>query len=521
MDETVIAEQHTSDPRSYSVPFEPARFEPGLHSLKVVARAQSGQQAQDSIEIDIQPAVELTLVSPRAEARVGETAAIEADLIIRSDHPPASVRFTVDGQEIGTVAATPYAVSWETRSFFAGEHEIMAHSILADGTAVQDTLRVMVVKEMSIAFANPDNWQELGGNVPLALTIYNEDPEDPVAQVCYTLNDQALGHAGQYPFDYQMDASGLAPGNYTIRAEAETRSGKVAHATVRGTVSTGYLVVGRRGEDSETADTSAKARFFFAPRNVEIILDASNSMWGQLAEGSKIDIVKQVLANIVPMIPSKTQVALRVYGSGSPVKRGDCKDSQLLMSLSPLNREKLLKQIRSILPKGKTPIAYSINQAPKDLADAYGACVVLLITDGIESCDGDPVAAAAMLKKNGIKVRLHVIGYDVGSDADRATLTSIARAGGGAFFTASSGAELADAIVEAATIDFRVVDSRKKTVLKSVVGSQQHQLKIGTYTVIIDLDPPQELLSIQVSRDRTTKITMIQNGDEIRYELID
>jgi hypothetical protein len=244
-------------------------------------------------------------------------------------------------------------------------------------------------------------------------------------------------------------------------------------------------------------------------------------MWGQLAEGSKIDIAKQVLAKIVAMIPPQTQVALRVYGSGSPVKQGDCKDSRLLMPLSPLNREKLLKQIRSIIPKGKTPIAYSINQAPRDLTAANGACVVLLITDGIESCDGDPVAAAAMLEKAGINVKLHVIGYDVGSDADRATLTSIARAGGGAFFSAASGAELTAAIVDAATVNFRVVDSREETVLQGVVGNQPYELKIGTYTVIIDLDPPQELLSIQVSKDRTTKITMIQDGDEIKYELID
>ena len=108
-------------------------------------------------------------------------------------------------------------------------------------------------------------------------------------------------------------------------------------------------------------------------------------------------------------------MALRVYGHQSPVPPQDCSDTKLEVPFSPNNASRIRQKLQFINPKGTTPIARSLELAPGDFPPC-GNCrnIILLITDGVEACDGDPCLISTQLQKKGIILRPFVIG--IGSD---------------------------------------------------------------------------------------------------------
>ncbi len=147
------------------------------------------------------------------------------------------------------------------------------------------------------------------------------------------------------------------------------------------------------------------------------IFDASNSMAGQWDGERKIDLAREILFEMIDTLEQKEKVemALRVYGHQSPVPPQDCSDTRLEVPFGPMNAAKIRQTLNGIQPKGTTPIARSLAQAPEDFPPC-GSCrnIIVLITDGIEACDGDPCQVSLDLQKKGIILRPFVIG--IGSD---------------------------------------------------------------------------------------------------------
>jgi Ca-activated chloride channel family protein len=147
------------------------------------------------------------------------------------------------------------------------------------------------------------------------------------------------------------------------------------------------------------------------------IFDASNSMAGQWDGERKIDLAREILFEILDTLEQKEHVelALRVYGHQSPVPPQDCSDTRLEVPFGPLNAAKIRQTLNGIQPKGTTPIAHSLAQAPEDFPPCLSCRnIIVLITDGIEACDGDPCQVSLDLQKKGIILRPFVIG--IGSD---------------------------------------------------------------------------------------------------------
>jgi Ca-activated chloride channel family protein len=147
------------------------------------------------------------------------------------------------------------------------------------------------------------------------------------------------------------------------------------------------------------------------------IFDASNSMAGQWDGERKIDLARDILFEMLDTLEQKEKVelGLRVYGHQSPVPPQDCSDTKLEVPFGPRNASKIRQTLNEIQPKGTTPIARSLEQAPEDFPSC-GSCrnIIVLITDGIEACDGDPCQVSLDLQKKGIILRPFVIG--IGSD---------------------------------------------------------------------------------------------------------
>ena len=156
----------------------------------------------------------------------------------------------------------------------------------------------------------------------------------------------------------------------------------------------------------------------YVPKSrILFILDASNSMAGAWEEGKKFDIARQVLMDMVDSLEgiNELEMALRIYGHHSPVPPQDCDDTKLEVPFSPNNASRIRQKLKLINPKGTTPIAHSLELAPSDFPPCSNCRnIILLITDGIEACDGDPCEVSLRLQKKGIILRPFVIG--IGND---------------------------------------------------------------------------------------------------------
>jgi Ca-activated chloride channel homolog len=150
---------------------------------------------------------------------------------------------------------------------------------------------------------------------------------------------------------------------------------------------------------------------------VLFIFDASNSMAGQWDGERKIDLARQILMEVVDSMESlpNVQMALRVYGHQSPVPPQDCNDTKLEVPFGPNNASRIRQKLRFINPKGTTPIAHSLELAAADFPPCSNCRnIILLITDGVEACEGDPCEVSIRLQKAGIILRPFVIG--IGND---------------------------------------------------------------------------------------------------------
>ncbi len=193
-----------------------------------------------------------------------------------------------------------------------------------------------------------------------------------------------------------------------------------------------------------------------AGAQLQVILDVSNSMWGQVDGRVKIELAREALAGALIDVPLSMPVGLRAYGHRVAYddREAGCRDTELLIAPQPGSARQILERSASLQPRGQTPLALSLRAAASDLREGGGG-VLLLISDGIESCGGDPVAVAAELRAGGIPIRIHAVGLGVDAQAADA-LSTLASAGGGDYFDAPSAEQLFRGVgaVVRATTDF-------------------------------------------------------------------
>jgi hypothetical protein len=223
-------------------------------------------------------------------------------------------------------------------------------------------------------------------------------------------------------------------------------------------------------------------------KNLEIILDASGSMKTAMgARQTRWDVALETLDQVLNRLPDDFNVGLRMYGHREPsTSPKTCTDTELLIPVRKLDRQALLARARTFKPKGETPLVYSALQAPGDLKPLGGGTVVL-ITDGEESCKGDPVKAAAELKASGLDIRLNIVGFALANPKTQAELAGFAQNTGGLFYAAKDGAALGDAVM-LATIErfpYTVYDAAGKTILASEAGNGSDEVPPGTYRVVV------------------------------------
>ena len=253
-------------------------------------------------------------------------------------------------------------------------------------------------------------------------------------------------------------------------------------------------------------------------RAVEIVVDASNSMWGQIDGRSKMEIAKTTLEEASYWLPADTNLALRAYGTTSSHDQVNCSDSSLLVPFGEGNRDYIRQAIAGLRPRGQTPIAFALNEAGRDFDDSYSNRSIVLVSDGIESCNGNPVIAARDLREQGIVV--HLIGFGMGSaaDEDAASLMAIANASGGRYVTAGSAAELKSALEETVATSFSVYDGEREIAGGSLGSADVMLLPEGDYRVVLHSTPEVETMVRLAPRDGVSLMFEKRSGQISPFE---
>jgi len=186
------------------------------------------------------------------------------------------------------------------------------------------------------------------------------------------------------------------------------------------------------------------------PITIELILDVSQSMAEEVEGVAKIDAAKQAILEILKELDTSFQIGFRVYGHRYPTDDPNtCHDTELLQPIAPFTSDvyaSISQLLDTLTPKGKTPIAYALEQAIEDLTALPGKSAIILVSDGEETCGGSWEAAVQKIEELNREVRIYVIGFDV---ASQEKLQPIAAATGGEFYAAAGATELATALAAA------------------------------------------------------------------------
>lgn len=179
--------------------------------------------------------------------------------------------------------------------------------------------------------------------------------------------------------------------------------------------------------------------------NTILVLDGSGSMWGQIDGVAKITIAQDVVAELLSDFPADQGLGLTVYGHR---QRGDCSDIETIVAPAAGTAASIVDAVNAIKPLGKTPMTDAVIAAAEALRYTEDSATVILVSDGVETCNPDPCAAARLLEEAGINFTAHVVGFDVEDPEALAQMQCLAEETGGKFLTAANADELDLAMTE-------------------------------------------------------------------------
>ncbi len=345
----------------------------------------------------------------------------------------------------------PYTIAYVTGSSVVTTSPVMVEAVSA-------SLQAEDAVDAGIAF--PVTWTG-PGNRRDVITMIGADPNFPVAR----------GYIANSEGDTVMLTAPATNGDYELRYM--TPGGKqLASRPIR--------VVAPPEKPGSLAVLPATG--LTTLNALEVVLDASGSMLKRQDGTRRIDIAKTTLSKLVSeTIPEGTPFALRVFGH----KEADSCRSDLEVPFAPLKKDAVLGLIGGVeaMNLARTPIARSLELVESDLGPADGERVIILITDGEETCEGDPAAAISALRGKNTDLRVNIVGYAIEDAGLADTFSNWANLGNGAYFSAGNQHQLADALTAATQPKFTVVNAEGAIMARGLAGGDPVTLPAGTYEV--------------------------------------
>ncbi len=279
---------------------------------------------------------------------------------------------------------------------------------------------------------------------------------------------------------------------------------------------------------------------------VILVLDASGSMWGKVGGKTKIEIARESIADLMKDWDPALQLGLMAYGHR---REDDCKDIELLVPVSKADPARIVRTVNAIHPKGMTPLSTAVKQAAEALDYKRAKATVILVSDGVESCNADPCAVGAALKKASADFVAHVVGFDVKKE-EQAGLVCLAKNTGGLFLAAKNAAELNAALVTAVkqakqtpnvmivavpakgaqpfkTTDYVSIHSLGpdgKPVEKKIAGDYgnptRFALPVGRYQARVKVGKGIAQAEFEVKPEKTTELTVVVGVGKVRITAV-
>ncbi|MEN2467396.1 VWA domain-containing protein [Ornithinibacillus sp. FSL M8-0202] len=231
------------------------------------------------------------------------------------------------------------------------------------------------------------------------------------------------------------------------------------------------------------------SRFHFKENyNVEVLLDGSGSMGAYIGNKTMMQIAKETINEFMKQVPGEANVSLRVYGHKGTGSNSDkelsCSTIEQVYGYAPYEETAFQKELDEIEPAGWTPLADALKQAEESLSQfdtENNTNLIYVVSDGVETCDGDPVAVAKSLSDSNAKPIINIIGFNVDNQA-QAQLKAMADISGGIFSTANDQSELEEEFKRAEEV-LKAWERWKKEALRDVnairVENNFDILKIG------------------------------------------
>lgn len=253
------------------------------------------------------------------------------------------------------------------------------------------------------------------------------------------------------------------------------------------------------------------------PSPIIFIYDASGSMWGQMQGKTKMEIASTVLSNSINDFAENQQIGLVAYGHR---KKGDCRDVEILLPITNTSKSKVAAAVKAIKPLGMTPLAYSAATVIDQLRKSKGKATIVLITDGIESCDGNICDVVKAAKAEGIDFKLHIVGFGL-KKGETEQLECAAKAGDGNYYDAADASGLGEAMTEVAS---QTVDKPKGNLgvyvlkdgkpidayVQAYAASTKNKADMGrTYSDTTFLYLPQAIYDLEVWQHSKSSITPV------------
>ena len=237
---------------------------------------------------------------------------------------------------------------------------------------------------------------------------------------------------------------------------------------------------------------------------IELVVDTSGSMLKPLGDLRRIDVAKQVLAGLVrDDVPAGALVALRTFRP-----QRSC-DTLLVTPLEPLDPASMAATIDALeVPrKAQTPLARAIAAVAGDLEGVVGPRIVVVVSDGKESCKGDPANEVKRLRDQGLDVTLNVVGLAL-DKASRKSIAGLAELGGGSYFDAADGKSLGAALRAAVSARFEVRDASGAVVERGTIGGDPVEVPMGRYEVAVLTDPVVTFSNVFVRPEADVVLTL-------------
>ena len=222
--------------------------------------------------------------------------------------------------------------------------------------------------------------------------------------------------------------------------------------------------------------------------NTILVMDGSGSMWGQIDGINKIVIAREVVEQILGDFPADQNLGLTVYGHR---ERGNCADIETVVAPGAGTTPAIIDAVNAINPRGKTPMTDAVIMAAEALRYTEEAATVILVSDGIETCNPDPCAAARELEQAGINFTAHVVGFDVTEEDALAQMQCLAEETGGQFITASNADELSAALT---TVAAAAPEPVIETYPVTFIATRGQGGPVATFDMLWDIEGPDGLL---------------------------